>query len=112
MAETTGATIRAGWQREAVGTTPVWPAGTAAALTALWPVLDLRPNPGVQQRSVSTMASGLGPTHFDLLAQQPTVDVELKAVYQGLESLWACALGYMAKRIGSTVLPETLATGV
>lgn len=112
MAETSGAPIRAGWQREAVVTAPTWPAASAAALTALAPAIDLRPNDGVIQASVSTVNSGLGPVTFDLLSKLPTVDVEYQGVYQGLEPLWACALGHMAKRIGSTLLPETLAAGV
>jgi len=112
MAETTGIGIRAGWQREALVSTQTWPAAAAAALTALLPVLDVQPNDGETKSSVRTVQSGLGPTSWDVLSLLPTAGVPIQARYQGLEALWACALGHMAKRIGATVLPETLAAGV
>ena len=112
MAETTGIGIRAGWQREAIVTSPTWPAAAAIAVTALLPILDVQPNDGVEKAETGSIETGLGPTGFDVLSVMPTATVSLKARYQGLEQLWACALGYMAKRIGATVLPETLAAGV
>lgn len=112
MAETIGIGIRAGFEREAIVTTSTWPAAAAAALTALLPLLDIAANDGVEKAGTGSVETGLGPTGFDVLSVMPTATVSMKARYQGLEPLWACALGYMAKRIGATVMPETLAAGV
>ena len=112
MAETTGIGLRAGFQREAIVTAPTWPAVSAAALTALLPLLDFQPNDGIEKSGYATVASGLGLAGFDVIHAMPTATPALKATYQGLEAFWACTMGHMAKRIGAIVFPEVLATGV
>lgn len=112
MAETLGLNLRAGFIREAIVTTPVWPAVSAAALTALLPLLDVRLSDGIETEPHEGASSGLGPEAVVVTGIAPTASLTLKARYEGLETLWACALGYMAKRIGTTVMPELLAAGV
>jgi hypothetical protein len=112
MAETIGLNLRAGFQREAVVNSPTWPAAAAAALTLLLPALDLQANDGITKAGYSSVQSGLGPAGFDVLSKLPTAGATVKAKYQGMEQLWACVLGHMAKRIGATLLPELLAAGV
>jgi hypothetical protein len=111
VAETTGIALRCGFQREAIVTAPIWPTASAAVVTTLLPLLDVAPTDGVTKAGYSSVASGLGPAGFDVVSILPAATVTLKAQYQGLEALWACALGYMAKRIGATVLPEALGGG-
>lgn len=112
MAETIGLNLRAGFVREAIVTTATWPAATSAALTALLPLLDVRLNDGVETEPHDGASSGLGPEALVVTSVTPTASLSVKARYEGFEALWACALGYMAKRIGTTVMPELLATGV
>mgnify|MGYP001562613947 CR=1 FL=1 len=112
MAETLGIGLRAGFKREAVVTTPTWPAASAASLTALLPVLTLSLNDGIDTAEHSGTSNSFGPLGVEIVSRQPTLTVTLPARYEGFEELWACALGYMAKRIGAVVMPELLATGV
>lgn len=106
-----GVKQRAGFQREAIVSSGTWPAASAAALTALLPVLPLPGNDGIEKAGGVTLNAPLATDTFDVLRKAPTVAPPLVARYQGLEQLWACAFGHMPKRIGSTVMPETLATG-
>lgn len=111
MADTVGYAIRAGFAREATVTAVTWPAASAAVVTQQLPLLDVDANDGVQKEGARTTSSGLGPIAFDLLHIAPTLRLPLQLRYQGLEALWACALGFGAKRYGATANPETLATG-
>lgn len=111
MPATVGYAIRAGFAREATVTAVTWPAASAAAVTQLLPLLDFDGNDGVSKEGARTTTSGLGPIAFDLTSITPTLRVPLQLRYQGLEPLWACALGFGAKRFSSTLNPETLATG-
>lgn len=111
MPATVGYAIRAGFQREAVVTTATWPAASAAAVAQLLPLLDVEANDGVQKIGAYTTTAARGPIAFDLLHRAPTLRLPLQLRYQGLEPLWACALGFGAKRFGATLNPEPLAAG-
>jgi len=111
VVETLGGKIRAGWQREALVTTPTWPAAAPALVTALLPVTGLAPASGVVHAPVATVDQSYGLADVDITGILPTVGVEMQPVYQGLESLWACALGHMQKRIGGVVMPAALGGG-
>ena len=104
-----GFRTKAALTREAIMTTPTWPAASAAAATALLPLLseDVRERP--DRRSVQT---ALGDTPPDTLARPVAGSVPLQATYNGLETVWALALGYQAKRYAGIVFPQELATGV
>lgn len=112
MSETVGYAIRGGFTREASVTTPTWPATTAALVTTLLPLLSGGFNDGVNKKGVADATSGLAPVAFDIQDITPSLSLPLQLRYHGLESLWGCALGYGAKRISTTLNPETLATGV
>jgi len=113
MADTLGLNLRAGFTREAIVTAQQWPATVAAAITQLLPIVDVQPNDGVTKQGYTTIESGgRGPIAYDVMSIKPTVQVPLVCTYEGLETLWACALGYMAKRISGTVMPELVTTGV
>lgn len=106
-----GVKHRGGFQREAIVSATLWPSAQAVALTALLPLLPTPGNDGIQKAGLVTTTAPLAAERFDVLHAFPEVAPPLIARYQGLEHLWACAFGHMPKRIGSTVLPETLATG-
>jgi hypothetical protein len=111
MPATVGYAIRAGFAREATVTAATWPAASAAVVTQLLPLLDYAANDGVEKAGTRTTTSGIGPVAFDLMNIAPSLQIPLQLRYQGLEQLWACALGFGAKRFGATLNPETLATG-
>lgn len=111
MPTTLGYAIRAAFQREALISTPTWPSASAAACTALLPLLDAQVGDGVNKTGAYTQDSGFGPIGYDLTGIVPAITLPLQMRYQGLEQLWACALGFMAGRISGTLMPQTLATG-
>lgn len=111
MPTTIGIKQRGGFQREAIVAVGTWPATSAAGLTALLPLLPTPGNDGIQKAGGVTTNAALATDTFDVLQKTPSAEPPLVARYEGLEQLWACALGHMPKRIGSTVMPETLAAG-
>ena len=68
-------------------------------------------NDGATKAGTVTTDAWYAPTAFDLLNITPTLRLPSQLRYQGLEQLWACTLGFGARRFGSTNNPETLATG-
>jgi len=113
VAETTlGTSIRAGFAREDVVTAQTWPADQPAQVTNLWPITNIQPGLGANKHGVMSVGGGVGLHAFDLVSLLPAATFPMQGTYEGLESFWACALGYMAKRLQGTVMPEQLAPGV
>jgi hypothetical protein len=103
----------AGFEREALVTTPTWPATTPARVRATLPLLSGSVTSGVRTQLVTTTASATGGAEdADVLDILPRAEIRLACYYQGLEGLYACGLGHMAKRLDGVVLPEQLAPGV
>jgi hypothetical protein len=104
-----GFRTRAALTREAIVTTPTWPAASAAAATALLPLLSESVRERPVRESVTTVDGVQAP---DTLARPVSGECALMATYNGLELLFALALGYQAKRYAGSVYPLQLATGV
>lgn len=94
-----GYAARFGWQREAITYTPTWPAASAAAVTALLPLLseDLRELP--EKAPTVTARTGLGPEAVEVLSRRVGGPIQMRAQYTGQEAFLCAALGYMAKRV-------------
>jgi hypothetical protein len=94
-----GYAARFGWQREALTYTPTWPAASAAAVTALLPLLreDVRELP--DKAMTVTARMGLGPEAAEVLSRRVGGPIQLRAQYTGQEAFLCAALGYMAKRV-------------
>ena len=101
-----GSDTRLGWRREALVSTPTWPAAAPAQILRLLPLLSGQLNEGVHKQLVTSTASGLGYTDADLVDISPSADVTFQLQYC-VEPLLAAALGHMAP-----TLPEELAPGV
>jgi hypothetical protein len=108
-----GARFRGGMRREALIYTDgdVWPGASPAQLTELMPIIsDQMASGNVYQDDPSLTGSG-EMAGTDKIASRPSGPVTYRLRYQGFDTLLACALGFMAKRIGGTVMPEQLAAG-
>jgi len=100
-----GTATIAGFAVESATDGSQWPAIAAAQVTERWPIVSADFDPGMSQAPVVTRAQTLGPTGVDVVSQAPSVRVAFRWRYQGLDSLLACALGYMP-----AALPTPLGT--
>jgi len=100
-----------GFAREATIFTPTWPSVAIAPATVRLPAMtwDLQEPPTLRQVAPRTRHAGA--QYSDVTARQPSVAWQTDVYYDGMEVLWACGLGFMAKRVGTTVLPEQLGVG-
>lgn len=98
----------AGWQREALVSTPTWPAVSPAQVTTAIPVRSIQVNEGVQLAFNEGTAQGYGPDCADIVALLPSEVWTCQMRYEGFEQLLACALGYQARRLGGLSLPFQL----
>jgi hypothetical protein len=109
MVETArGFLTKAALTREAIVTTPTWPAASAQAAAALLPLLseDVRERP-VRQ----AVTTALGTVAPDTLSRPVSGSVALLATYNGLELIYALSLGFQGKRYSGTVYPASVSTG-
>lgn len=106
-----GFLTRAGIKMEAQITTPTWPSAAAGTIASLLPIHA--PTPDVHAVLAATPGThGYGPaTDLDRQTLPANLTLPLPVIYEGLEPLWACALGYMAKRYSGTVFPQTIVSG-
>ena len=111
MSTSHGYSTIVGWVREAVVSAPTWPAAAATAVTTMIPALSVDSDDGIVLALNSSVEQGYGLASQDILAKAPTLRWTSALRYQGYEQLFACALGFMARRIGATNMPETIATG-
>ena len=110
MTTAAGFATRAALSLEAITSWPTWPAAAPAAATRLLPLL--RAN--VDERALWTTHA----RHSHPVRQAGTITgrvssgpMTLSGVYNGLDVVWALALGRMARRLGGSDNPEPLATG-
>lgn len=111
MPTSAGFLTSAALRREALVTAPTWPAAAPAAANVRLPLLsaDIDERPVWQSHARQTPEGGRqagSPT--GLICSGP---MTLYGVYNRLAPIWAMALGRMAKRLGGTDNPETLASG-
>lgn len=102
----------AGWAREAIVTTPTWPSASPALVTHLLPFLTLAPSQGIHKQFVADTHGPVGFSGADVVDISPRFAGTLALRYGGFDALFVAALGLEAKRVGVTVMPELLATGV
>jgi hypothetical protein len=97
--------------REAITYTPAWPAAQPATPPSLLPLLseDLQESYDAPPRMPVGRATTRPGTRRSARAGGP---VRLQATYDGMELVWALALGAMAYRVDGVALPEELTTGV
>lgn len=110
MATSAGFMTKAAIRREALVTTPTWPAASPVAANVLLPMLshDVDERPAWQAHARLEPAAYQAGSQRARRASGPMV---LEGVYNGLAVVWALALGRMAYRIGGTANPETLTSG-
>lgn len=102
----------AAWQREPLVATPTWPASAPVQVATMIPVRSIDPQEGVSMAFNETTAHGRGATSADILSIQPSETWTCPMRYEGFEQLWACALGYQARRLNAVAMPEALAPGI
>lgn len=102
---------RCGLAIESQISSPAWPSASPATVSALLPILAPTPEVIAPLSALSTM-SGYGPVTQQTQQTLPAnLTVPFEVQYEGFEALWACALGYMARRHSSTMFPETIVSG-
>lgn len=106
-----GFDTRVGFKREALLYTNTWPSAAAIAVDTLLPVGEEALAEHATLAYSTTRTSNGSATHADVVAQDAAAPKTFDVRYQGLETIWACALGFQAKRISGTVFPEQLAVG-
>lgn len=110
MATATGFLTKAAIRREAIVTTPTWPAAAPAAANVLLPMtshdVDERPAWTSHARALP-----LGRQAGVQTARRCTGPLVMDAMYNGLAVIWALALGRTAYRLSGTANPQQLAVG-
>ena len=106
-----GALTRAGLAMEAQLTAAAWPSASPATVAALVAVTSLTPDVFTEQEMLANSSAYGGVASVDRMRESNSITPTFLAAYEGLEPLFACSLGYMAKRYGATVFPEQLAAG-
>lgn len=106
-----GFLTRMGFGREATITAPAWPSAAPVEVPRLLPAYEEALDDRAGVVPITTRNTLGSATHVDTISRSLEVPFSLDARYEGLEVLWACALGYQAKRIGGTLNPEQLEVG-
>jgi hypothetical protein len=102
---------RAAWRQAAAISGDLWPSPIAAVQSPLLPVTQYGVSGGSRLR-IQTVLDGIARDLAVRANQEASAVLTYNLLFQGFEATWADALGYMGKRVSSTVQPETLATGV
>lgn len=100
-----------GFRREPVPTGPLWPAAAASQVAVMIPVRSVQVSEGIAFVFNETTEHGRGPDSVDIREVLPRETWQCQMRYAGLEELWACTLGYQAKRLSGNLMPEVLVAG-
>ncbi len=106
-----GSASQLGYRREAIVYNPTWP-GQAIALDAVLPFLSESITEEIQFADDESLLGGVAAPGADITGRRAAGEATFQLRYKGFLFLLTAALGYQAKRIGSTVMPEQLTTGV
>jgi hypothetical protein len=106
-----GISTKAALRREPLVYTRTWPAGTPGAANALIPFLQESVREVPDRVSPPVVWPGAYETAPRLHGKRTSGDLTLQLTYEGIEQVWAMALGHQAKRYGGTVFPQQLAVG-
>lgn len=111
MPTAAGFITKAAIRREAIVSVPTWPAVSPAAadVLLLFRTHDVDERPQLTSHARHTPQGGH--QAGSQVAKVSSGPMTLDGVYNGMAVVWAMALGRMAKRIGGTTNPETLASG-
>ena len=112
MTVSLGQGTRCGFIREALVETPTWPADAPAVVTHGLPLLSASLSDGASKQFIESRAAPYGYEAATLTSTTPDAQPVFALRYEGFEQLFCDALGHMSKRIGATVLPEVIASGV
>jgi hypothetical protein len=102
---------KAAFVREADIYTRTWPSAVPAVATQILPLLAENVGPEVGQAAIVTEDSDNQALFSKIVNQSGGGELVVEARYSGLEFIFAASLGFMAKRIGSVVMPEVLGGG-
>jgi hypothetical protein len=102
---------KAAFVKEADLFTRTWPSTLPAVATEILPLLAESVGPEVGQAAIVPVDNSNQASFSKIINESGGGELLLDARYSGLEFLFAASLGFMAKRIGSTVMPEVLGGG-
>lgn len=101
---------KAAFRREALLYADTWPSAAPIAVTSLLPLLGENVDE-VPEHALDNTRGSAYVTASDVVGRSSGGPVRLQVRYEGLEFVWTAALGFMAGRIGGTLMPEQLAVG-
>lgn len=106
-----GFEVKAAFVREADIYTRTWPSVFPGTPTKILPLLAEGIGPQVGSVSTSTVNNDSQSSFPVIATESGGGELLVEARYSGLEFLFAAAMGFQAKRIGATVMPEDLTGG-
>jgi hypothetical protein len=106
-----GFEARAAFVKEATPFVKLWPSTQAAVATTLIPLLTEGVNQAVEYQSITEENNRNVPSLPIIMSQHVRGPLAVDARYQGLDFLIACVMGYQARKIGATDMPESLGGG-
>jgi len=108
---TAGFDSKAAFVREADLFTRTWPSVSPAVAGLILPLLAESIGPEVGSLAIAPVDAKAQSNFPRIVSDSAGGDLLIEARYSGLEFLLAAALGFEAKRIGSTLMPESLGGG-
>lgn len=106
-----GFDTKAAFVREADLFARTWPSALPAVAGSILPLLAESVGPEVGSLSIAPVDANAQANFPRIATEAAGGELLIEARYSGLEFLIAAALGFMGKRIGSTLMPEALGGG-